>query len=184
VAALVMTGCAAQRPADVPLSATVQTEGPNKLVYTADQDGTVWVSDANNGKILYSTRVNRGDSLTVDPDNNRIMLNGQTVFNSDVTNDNHQIYFVQGTSEPAPEGMHVDTGVARPADVPMAAQLRGEGTDRVTTTAARDGTIWVTDVNNNSVIYSGRVNRGDTVVVDPANNRITVNEQSVYNQPI
>ena len=69
---------------------------------------------------------------------------------------------------------------SHPAKVPEDARRVAEATDtRVIHRLLREGTIYVVDGESNKVLYSGPVRAGANVVVDPAANAITINDQQV-----
>jgi len=72
-------------------------------------------------------------------------------------------------------------GVAsHPAKVPEDARRVAEATgSRLIHRTLREGTVYVVDGESNKVLYSGPVRAGANVVVDPAANAITVNDQQV-----
>src|SRR5688572_33380020 len=72
----------------------------------------------------------------------------------------------------------------RPKEVPQAAIYKAGGGDRIIYVADQDGTLYVTEDQSKSVIYSGRVTRGDRVVLDPETDRLSVNERVVYSKDI
>jgi hypothetical protein len=171
---LALCGCAADRPGDVPAGADAQIEGTQRLVYTAPSNGQIWVTDVDSATVVYAGRVGQGDEVSVDPDNDRVTKAGQVVVTHDVGHENHKIYFepgipVQGVTDPA------GTNVQRPAAIPSTANLTGEGANRVSYTAAGPGTIWIVDVQQNAVLYTGRVLMGDEVVIDPDHGNLTIN---------
>jgi hypothetical protein len=184
---LVLAGCAVeQRPPDVPASAMNKAEGDQKLVYTASDPGTVWVTEGA-ADIVYSAPVAAGDRLVVDPRANKILLNGQVVLDKDVNPVDHKVFFLAGAAPPPPTPNAMaasDTSVHRPSGVPMTALVAGEGKSRVEYTAQRNGFVWITDADQHTVLYSVPVNRGDIVVVDPLKQLVTINGQSVYTQPL
>ncbi len=181
VVAAALYGCAADRPGDVPAGANMQNEGNQRLVYTAPSSGQVWVTDVGSNSVVYAGPVHSGDEVAVDPDNNRVTIAGQVVATHDVGHENHRIFFAPGmSSQTATDTAGRD--IQRPADVPAAASLAGEGANRVSYTAERAGTVWVVDVDHNSVIYRGRVNRTDELVIDPDHNNLTVNGNKVNDQ--
>ena len=47
-------GCGSSRPADVPKTASLKTQGNDRVVYTADDNGRVWIADHGTNDILYS----------------------------------------------------------------------------------------------------------------------------------
>jgi hypothetical protein len=160
----------------------LKTEGDQRIVYTADATGVVWVTNAGTNDILYSGAVSRGDRLVLDPQASRITLNDQVVANKVVDLGDHQVYFRGGPSAPAAQ-VTKDAMIGRPGQVPMSATLQGEGMQRVEYTASTDGAIWVTDTDTNSIVYAGRVMRGETVVVNPTgpkDNQLTVAQRPVF----
>jgi hypothetical protein len=184
---LLMAGCAAvNRPPDVPSTAMNKAEGDQRLVYTAADPGTVWVTEGATD-IVYSAPVAAGDRVVVDPDANKILVNGQVVLDKDVVHVDHKVFFLPGAAPPPPTPNAVaasDRPVNRPDGVPMTALVAGEGKNRVEYTAQRDGFIWITDADQHLVVYSAPVNRGDMVMVDPSRNLLTINGQSVYDRPL
>lgn len=87
-------GCATHdRHADVPSDAAIVAEGTNRMSYKAPRDGTVYVFNRVNGKMEYSGRVVRGDNLVVDPDRDKITLNGKDVNDKPINNDQKRIFF-------------------------------------------------------------------------------------------
>ena len=53
---------------DVPPAAMLKAEGDQRIVYTADAAGVIWVSNTGTNDILYSGAVSRGDRLVLDPE--------------------------------------------------------------------------------------------------------------------
>jgi len=176
---ITMAGCASA-PIDVPRTAVLKTEGDQKIVYTADAAGVVWVTNARTDDILYSGAVSQGDRLVLDPQANTLTLNDQVIANKDINAGDHQIFFREG---PAAAQVAQDTTVARPGQVPMSARLQGEGMQLVEYTANTDGTVWVTDTDSDSIVYAGRVLRGESVVVNPTgpkDDQLTVAQRPVF----
>jgi len=50
--------------------------------------------------------------------------------------------------------------------------------------ASRDGMVYVYDVDNDRMAYSGRIRSGDQIVVNPDTNRINVGDQRVSNRDL
>ena len=176
-----LVGCSSDsRPHDVPSSALRTVEGNQRLVYTAADYGTVWVTEGSD-HIIYSSPVASGDRVVLDPEIGKVMLNGQVVADKDVNHNDHKI-FQPGTGQPVAVAAG-DRPVSRPDGVPMSAIVGGEGKDRVEYTARRDGFVWVTD-EIGAEFYSGPINRGDVILVDPQKNHLTVNGRSVYGESL
>jgi signal peptidase I len=183
-AAALAFGCASTRPGDVPSSADAVGDGSSQVVYTSSHDGTIWVTDANNNSIVYSGYVHAGDVVTLDPDQNRLTLNGSTLSSNNINHDEHRIYFLEGEGmTPAPP-VAPSSNVQRPNGVNDQAILKGAGSNLVQFTVSNRGVVWVTDSANNLVLYSGRVAPGDQIVVDPDNNKLTINGNKVYGQDL
>jgi len=173
-----LIGCANdQRPRDVPSSAIYKVAGDQRLVYTASEPGTVWVTEGANN-ILYSTPVVPGDRVVLDPDSGKLLLNSQVVLDKDVTHVDHKIFFTAGPAPVRPEPVVAsDASKLRTQGVPMTALIGGEGKDRVEYTAPRDGFIWITDEDQQRVLYSGPATRGDVFTIDPQKNLLALNGQ-------
>lgn len=71
------------------------------------------------------------------------------------------------------------TTLERHPDIPATALMAAEGTERVAYNPSEDGSVYVYDVTAEELIYSGRVKADEIVVVDPATNRITVDQRLV-----
>ena len=73
----------------------------------------------------------------------------------------------QGCSHEHPEG------------VPAAATELSAGTEEVTGTAPRDGTVYIYDITANKPLYVGNVSRGDTIKVDAKHDKLFLNDKLV-----
>src|SRR5437016_2552346 len=80
------------RPRNVPISAQLSVQGKDRVAYTADRDGTVWISDEGN-KILYSTQVHSGDRIELDAKRNEVRLNDRVVLDTGIHHVEHKIFF-------------------------------------------------------------------------------------------
>jgi len=179
---LALAACASNRPTDVPPAAVLKTAGDQRIVYTADAAGVVWVSNTGTNDILYSGAVSRGDRLVLDPAANRLTLNDLVIANKDINLRDHQVYFQAGPAAPAAQ-VTQDAAIARPGQVPIAASLKGEGKQLVEYTAIADGAVWVTDSDSDSIVFAGRVLRGQSVVVNPSgpkDGQLTVAQRPVF----
>jgi hypothetical protein len=64
-------------------------------------------------------------------------------------------------------------------NIPAGATLSTSGNAQLTYTAAMDGTIWVYDVNNDRIDYSGPLAANQSLVVNPDTKEITVDTRVV-----
>jgi len=94
---LLLSGCASGR-SNVPRDAILVTERSAGLAFAASESGTVYITNKNSGKVIYSTEVHRGDKLIFYPESKRVILNG-TVVKEDSNFDPkqvHRLYFLKG----------------------------------------------------------------------------------------
>jgi hypothetical protein len=73
--------------------------GTNRLEYVAPSDGTMWVTDNGSNTTIYSGRVVRGDDIVVDPDTNKLTVNGGKVFGQDLNHNEHSLFFLSLDSQ-------------------------------------------------------------------------------------
>ena len=59
-----------------------------------------------------------------------------------------------------------------------------EGNQEVTYTPDRDGTIYVYDVEADEVVYDGRVRRGEVFLIDPDDNKATIDGRTVLREDL
>ena len=97
--AAILSGCA-DRPMAVPASATLMTEGTNRISFRPTEFGRVYVSDETDHRILYQGDVDRGDMVEVNAKDDRIVVGGRTV-SERTMEDNHdyRIFFEPMTRE-------------------------------------------------------------------------------------
>jgi hypothetical protein len=184
-------GCATQRPPDVPASAVIGAAGNKQVTYTAQDYGKVWVTDKQASNIIYSAAVRPGDRLTLDPDRNVVTMNDQVVFNQGLSHNDHEIYFQAGPPpttpvtvvQPESSTVIVPAPAApaaviiRPTDIPSSAVVRSESIGRSQLSADTDGTVWVVDTVTDRVVYTGRMLRGDTLLIDPDNHTLLLDNK-------
>ena len=88
-------GCAHEdRPDEINANATMIGEGHNTVSANAPHDGTLTVWDDTAHKMVYTSRVEKGDTVKVDAKHNRVILNDKVAEQRDLINDhNYKIYF-------------------------------------------------------------------------------------------
>lgn len=72
--------------------------------------------------------------------------------------------------------------VERHPDIPASALMAAEGNERLAYNPTEGGEIYVYDVTNEEMVYAGEVKRDEIVVVDPGQDRITVDQRIVSEQ--
>src|SRR5438132_7948711 len=94
---LLISGCSSPN-GSVPSNATLVAERSAGLAFAASENGTVYITNKNSGKIIYETPVKYGDKLIFYPETKRVILNG-TVVKEDQSFDPkqvHRLYFLKG----------------------------------------------------------------------------------------
>jgi hypothetical protein len=183
-------GCASSdRPKEVPQSALYKAGGDERVVFVADQDGTLYVTEEGPKSVLYSGRVMRGDRVVIDPDSDRLTVNERVVFSKDIPKRMHKVFVQPGDVSPVTPAESASVReTARPAGVPLTAALGGEGEDRLEYRAPQDGEFWVVDAdagrNADAILYTGQVRAGERVAVDPQRDQITVDNRVVYEKDL
>jgi hypothetical protein len=112
-------GCAPERPGSVPADArsVAKQSGQNPINFTAPADGTIFVYDRSNQKMVYSGRLRQGDTLEVDSRRNQVRLDGR-VINEGKLRDLHeyQVWFDQEPARPVEAaGTQVQIKTEKPA---------------------------------------------------------------------
>jgi hypothetical protein len=176
-------GCASERPHLVPDSAVMKAQGNDRVVFTADQPGNVWVTDKDVNKIVYSGRLNTGDRVVLDSKHNLLTVNDRAVVTKELPRRDYRVYFEPGLAVPAAARVTSDESaikaeLKRPKTVPMSASLVGEGRDRVEYTAPADGDVWIVNADRNELAYSGRVMYGERVMIDPKQDQLAIGSRS------
>jgi hypothetical protein len=73
----------------------------------------------------------------------------------------------------------------RHRDIPSSARLVAEDrTGKIDFVAPDDGEVFVEDNSANKLLYSGKINRGEHVRVDPVKDKLTINDRVVRDQKI
>ena len=93
-ASFLAVGCAAERHTEIPASAIVVTEGNKTLSYTAPSAGRAYVFDSQHDRMIYSGDLERGQSVTVDIEKDKVTVDGRTVFEKGLhKGESHKIFF-------------------------------------------------------------------------------------------
>ena len=91
-----MVGCSSEPKAEqVPPNARLLVQGDKTLNYAAPQDGDVYVYDSNDSTLIYSGHVEKGQSISIDPEDDKVMIDNKLAVEKDIHAGNvHRIYFV------------------------------------------------------------------------------------------
>jgi hypothetical protein len=89
-----LVGCASENPHDVPGNARLVAEGTGRLAYQAPTHGMIYIYDDAHHQMIYSGNVERNQTVSIDPDRNRIMLDGAVASERNIARgDRHRVYF-------------------------------------------------------------------------------------------
>ena len=98
-----IVGCSSEPKAEqVPPNAQLLVQGDQMLTQVAPSDGEVYVYDASDRTLIYSGHINKGQSISIDPDEDKVMIDSRLALEKDIHAGNrHRIYFVpeKGTVE-------------------------------------------------------------------------------------
>lgn len=162
---------------DIPNSARRVSDGYGSLRYRAERDGTVWIGNESRRFVVVSKRVNSGDLIEVNPGDNRIEIEGRTVYDRDMEAGARHAIFLNGG------GSWDDWGGRDPyAEIPRRARNVSSGTGRIEWRADEAGRVWIGNDKRQAVVIADEVRRGDLVEVIPNQNQVKINGRIVYNQ--
>ena len=92
-------GCTHDRGDEIPASAAELSSGKESVSATAPHDGMVYVWDQNANRMLYTGKVEKGDTIKVDAKQNRIWFDDKLVTKrDDLINDHHYKIFFDSRS--------------------------------------------------------------------------------------
>jgi len=112
-----LTGCAADRPMTVPMTAQLMTEGQNTIVFRPVEFGRVYVSDQATNQILYQADVERGEVIEVDAPRDRITVGGRVVTERGLDEGhNYRIFFEPMSKDRVVKYRVTETEVRRDVD--------------------------------------------------------------------
>jgi hypothetical protein len=147
------------KPKRLPRSAEVTREGHDKLKWTADLDGTVYVYDADEDFIRYTGPIKRGQEVVVAPKHDAVSVGGVVVSQENFHQASfHQVYFAPATRT-RDRDADDDGGLLA---VPAGAIKAVSGKDTVEIPDARyAGTVYVYDEDARTALFSHPLEKGD-----------------------
>src|SRR5436190_24030597 len=74
---LFITGCASPEDHGIPTTATLAMQGMGPLTFTAPDNGLAYVYDNADDFILWSGPVRRGQTINIDSDNHRVLVDNR-----------------------------------------------------------------------------------------------------------
>jgi hypothetical protein len=171
-------------PRRLPRSAERVREGYEKIRWTADMAGTVYVYDVDNDLVAWGGNIKRGQEVVVDPKRDGVRIDETNVFQENLYERAlHRIYFA-----PHPDRARGDRDADRD-DGDGTSAGRGERAPRGATELARgrgdlvigqtpgDGTVYVYDADAGRVVHAQPVGRGNSFQIFPADDYVNRNSK-------
>ena len=122
-------GCA-ERHNSIPSSARLVAEDQgSKSDFVAPSDGDVFVEDRSANKLLYSGKINEGERLRVDPMDDKLTINGQTVRDQKIRDMNNVRVFFRPERRADVAGSRTVVVPVQPAPQPQ--QQRNSGDSEI-----------------------------------------------------
>lgn len=174
----------------IPQRADIVREGRGSIGYTTDSDGTVYVQNLRKETTLLTRRVHRGQHIEVSPDENRIMIDGDTVSKSDLKRDDvHRIYLLRDRrfeDDRDRNDRNDQSNDRAPRGIPSQAQLMGEGRNReISFRPSKTGSVYIYNVEDRRLVARISIRDGQKFVLSPGKSRATIEgktvEQNVFN---
>lgn len=184
----------------IPHSAKRVKSGTGVVRFKAAKTGRVWIGDDERERQIVAREVVKDDVIEVDPEKNRVTLNGASIYDRNLERRNeHSIFFREekggsggsggsgggGGSKPPKDPKPEDVkpgkpdkdsgqtaGAGHPSQLKGASRVaRGKGT--LSFTAKEHGEFWVYNPAEKKIVAVGALKKGETLSVDPANNTTT-----------
>jgi hypothetical protein len=169
-------GAADARPSAVPQGARVVESGGGDLDFTASGAGVAYIVDQTAGRVVVSQPMMGGQRLAVEPDEDRVTLDGRAVYEQNLERNNrHAVWWAPDATigADAGGGDTVGTEPALPAEL-RSAQRVVTGMGDLSYTPPESGRIFVWDPRSRQIIHRAEVQRSDRVLVSPRSGTITV----------
>lgn len=168
-----------------------ETRG-QRVEFVPNRSGDYFLYYARERRIITGGRLLDGERLVVDPDRNRVYVEGRTVFDGDLKSDRtYRVYFARSDGRPYDvrrdwEGSHGErppTGIG--ATVPRGAEAVGSGRGKVEFAPTKSSGDWyVADERYGVVVASGQIVKGQRLLVDPARGQVMLDKRVVVEKGI
>jgi hypothetical protein len=114
---------------DVAAGATLIKQGHEPLLYEAPSDGTIWVYNQSDKRLVYTGGIRAGQSVHVDPDHDFVLVDGKKVVDMKMDDfDNHQILFsasAPAAQTPQPASVTVQPDAVKIEQQPSEVRIKG-----------------------------------------------------------
>jgi hypothetical protein len=89
------TGCSARARAGIPVEAERVAQAKGELVYQVPAGGEAYILDASDNKIVWSGHLREGETLTIQPEADRVAVDLQSVAEPDLDKDHRYTVFLR-----------------------------------------------------------------------------------------
>jgi hypothetical protein len=96
VGALMVGAAGCAHPQGVPGTSSLVAEAPGEAAsFRAPREGTVWVAGPGGSKdhVIFSGQIHLGETLSIDPSQNELVLDGHTMVAAVHSGSSYQIFF-------------------------------------------------------------------------------------------
>lgn len=155
----------------IPDNARIVEEGRGQIDWTATGDGTIYLFDASDKNVLYTSQVRDGQRIGFDPKDDEVSVNGKEVKSLSMADENtYRIYFVgnrdlrndriSGSSSRVPD-------TARVVDESRGGDLQFRADD--------DGRVYLWNNTDSRLINTFNVEKGQSISVSPRSGKAALN---------
>lgn len=161
---------------DIPRGTEVVLRGTGRQTYPLTHDGEIWISDRNKDTVVFHKRLFKGDEVTIDPNRDRIYVNGETV-SREPLKDGHTYAFhlLDSHSNHHHTTTNNNNSSSGKPSVLAGTRKLTSGRGELSHTFESSGTFYIYDPSNKKVVYFNTVNNRDQLTLLASENLITLN---------
>ena len=174
----------------IPRGGKTVAERDGEIRYTAPADGSLYLVDVRDEKVVDSRPIRRGQEYVANPKDEKVWIDdkrvGEPTMNSDHT---HRLVFadpraVDDRRDPRDDRGTVDRGNAA-GRVPDTAELVKEARrDDLSWVASDDGTVYLYDNDNATLVETFNVQKGQRLTVSPTNGVASLDGKQVMRKDL
>jgi hypothetical protein len=158
-------GCASDdHPKQIPLAANMVSEGRTSVAYTGVNDGVAYVYDTRDDRVVWSGPVQRGQTVRVDMDNDRVLVGDRLAAEKVLrSGHDHQIYFESRPLGDRRMTMERDTTMRSETTVQRDTSAAGQASDQQRITIQPDQKVTIESAPAAQQPRSTTIERGPAV---------------------
>lgn len=171
------SNASAQSADVIPRGTEVVLRGTGRQTYKLTHDGDIWISDRNKDTVVFYKRLFKGDEVIIDPNRDRIYVNGDTVSRESLK-DNHTyaIHFLdeRGSHHHSSNNNNKSSSGDKPSVLAGTRKVTS-GRGELSHTFESSGTFYIYDPSAKRVVYFNDVKNRDHLSLIASENLITIN---------